>query len=66
LWCVHFSTIGHRRHRCQLANFLMEDGFYKPPDPNSNNRLMYIVKSLKDFTVLSAVLEAISRNTRGS
>lgn len=35
-------------------NFLMEDGFYlKPPDPNSNNRLMYIVKSaLKDFTVL--------------
>jgi len=35
-------------------NFLMEDGFYlKPPDPNSNNRLMYVVKSaLKDFTVL--------------
>ena len=35
-------------------NFLNEDGFYlKPPDPNSNNRLMYIVKSaLKDFTVL--------------
>ena len=35
-------------------NFLIEDGFYlKPPDPNSNNRLMYIVKSaLKDFTVL--------------
>ena len=35
-------------------NFLVEDGFYlKPPDPNSNNRLMYIVKSaLKDFTVL--------------
>src|SRR5438445_870286 len=25
--------------------FLMEDGFYlKPPDPNSNNRLMYVVK----------------------
>ena len=35
-------------------NFLIDDGFYlKPPDPNSNNRLMYIVKSaLKDFTVL--------------
>ena len=35
-------------------SFLIEDGFYlKPPDPNSNNRLMYIVKSaLKDFTVL--------------
>lgn len=35
-------------------NFLVEDGFYlKPPDPNSNNRLMYVVKSaLKDFTVL--------------
>ncbi|HET6961138.1 MAG TPA: hypothetical protein VFJ27_01510 [Terriglobia bacterium] len=35
-------------------NFLIEEGFYlKPPDPNSNNRLMYIVKSaLKDFTVL--------------
>ena len=35
-------------------NFLIEDGFYlKPPDPNSNNRLMYVVKSaLKDFTVL--------------
>ena len=35
-------------------NFLREDGFYlKPPDPNSNNRLMYVVKSaLKDFTVL--------------
>jgi hypothetical protein len=34
--------------------FLMEDGFYlKPPDPNSNNRIMYVVKSaLKDFTVL--------------
>lgn len=34
--------------------FLKEDGFYlKPPDPNSNNRLMYVVKSaLKDFTVL--------------
>ncbi len=33
---------------------LGEDGFYlKPPDPSSNNRLMYIVKSaLKDFTVL--------------
>ena len=32
----------------------MEDGFYlKPPDPNSNNRIMYVVKSaLKDFTVL--------------
>src|SRR5262245_27476292 len=35
-------------------NFLVDDGFYlKPPDPNSNNRLMYVVKSaLKDFTVL--------------
>lgn|SRR5262245_2260499 len=34
--------------------FLIEDGFYlKPPDPNGNNRLMYVVKSaLKDFTVL--------------
>jgi Family of unknown function (DUF6982) len=34
--------------------FLTEDGFYlKPPDPNSNNRLMYVVKSaLKDFSVL--------------
>lgn len=34
--------------------FLIEDGFYlKPPDPNSNNRLMFVVKSaLKDFTVL--------------
>jgi hypothetical protein len=33
---------------------LLDDGFYlKPPDPNSNNRLMYVVKSaLKDFTVL--------------
>jgi hypothetical protein len=34
--------------------FLVEDGFYlKPPDPNSNNRLMFVVKSaLEDFTVL--------------
>ena len=34
--------------------FLVEDGFYlKPPDPNSNNRLMFVVKSaLVDFTVL--------------
>ena len=34
--------------------FLMDDGFYlKPPDPNSNNRFMYVVKeALKDFTVL--------------
>jgi hypothetical protein len=34
--------------------FLTEDGFYlKPPDPNSNNRLMYVVKSaLKEFSVL--------------
>ena len=34
--------------------FLIEDGFYlKPPDPNSNNRLMYVVKAaLKEFTVL--------------
>ncbi len=35
-------------------NFLVQSGFYlKPPDPNSNNRLMYVVKSaLKEFTVL--------------
>jgi len=35
--------------------FLSDDGFYlKPPDPNSNNRLMYVIKAaLKDFTVLS-------------
>jgi hypothetical protein len=34
--------------------FLLDDGFYlKPPDPNSNNRFMYVVKlALKDFTVL--------------
>jgi hypothetical protein len=34
--------------------FLLEEGFYlKPPDPNSNNRLMYVLKAaLKDFTVL--------------
>jgi hypothetical protein len=34
--------------------FLLDDSFYlKPPDPNSNNRLMYVVKAaLKDFTVL--------------
>jgi len=34
--------------------FLMDDGFYlKPPDPNSNNRFLYVVKeALKDFTVL--------------
>ncbi len=34
--------------------FLVDDGFYlKPPDPNSNNRMMYVVKAaLKDFTVL--------------
>ncbi|MEW5975172.1 MAG: hypothetical protein AB1898_05120 [Acidobacteriota bacterium] len=34
--------------------FLQEDGFYlRPPDPNSNNRMMYVVKSaLQDFTVL--------------
>ena len=34
--------------------FLLDDGFYlKPPDPNSNNRFMYVVKmALKDFAVL--------------
>jgi len=34
--------------------FLMDDSFYlKPPDPNSNNRMMYVVKgALKGFTVL--------------
>jgi hypothetical protein len=34
--------------------FLIGDGFYlKPPDPNSNNRLMYVVKAaLKEFAVL--------------
>ncbi len=34
--------------------FLLSDGFYlKPPDPNSNNRFMYVVKiALKEFTVL--------------
>jgi len=34
--------------------FLIEDGFYlKPPDPNSNNRLMYDVRAaVKEFTDL--------------
>jgi hypothetical protein len=34
--------------------FLLDDGFYlKPPDPNSNNRLVYVVKmALKEFAVL--------------
>ncbi len=34
--------------------FLVDDGFFlRPPDPNSNNRLMYVLKvALKDFTVL--------------
>jgi hypothetical protein len=34
--------------------FLLDDGFYlKPPDPHSNNRLIYVVKAaLRDFSVL--------------
>ena len=34
--------------------FLIDDGFFlRPPDPNSNNRLMFVLKvALKDFTVL--------------
>jgi len=34
--------------------FLVDDGFYlRPPDPNSNNRLMFVLKvALRDFTVL--------------
>jgi hypothetical protein len=34
--------------------FLVDDGFFlKPPDPNSNNRLMFVLKvALRDFTVL--------------
>ncbi len=34
--------------------FMVDDGFFlKPPDPNSNNRLMYVLKiALRDFTVL--------------
>ena len=34
--------------------FTVDDGFFlKPPDPNSNNRLMYVLKvALRDFTVL--------------
>jgi hypothetical protein len=34
--------------------FLNDDGFFlRPPDPNSNNRLMYVLKvGLRDFTVL--------------
>ncbi|MCI0624814.1 MAG: hypothetical protein L0387_24760 [Acidobacteria bacterium] len=36
------------------TQFLADDGFYlRPPDSNSNNRMVYVVKSaLKDFTVL--------------
>ena len=35
-------------------DFFVQDGFYiKPPDPNTNNRLVYILKSaLKDMTIL--------------
>ena len=34
--------------------FLVDDGFYlRPPDPNSNNRLVFVLKTaLLDFTVL--------------
>jgi len=34
--------------------FLVDDGFYlRPPDPNSNNRLVFVLKiALRDFTVL--------------
>jgi uncharacterized protein DUF6982 len=36
------------------SHFLLDDGFYlRPPDPHSNNRLIYVVKAaLKDFSVL--------------
>lgn len=36
------------------SQFLLDDGFYlRPPDPQSNNRLVYVVKaSLKGFSVL--------------
>jgi hypothetical protein len=56
LW-VRVYFFGNEAIEGIVANsisFLLEDGFYlKPPDPNSNNRLMYVVKSaLKDFTVL--------------
>ena len=35
-------------------HFLTNDGFFlKPPDPNSNNEMMYVVKSsLRDFRIL--------------
>lgn len=35
-------------------DFFVQDGFYiKPPDPNTNNRLVYILKSaLQDLTIL--------------
>jgi hypothetical protein len=35
-------------------DFLVRDGFFiKPPDPNTNNRLVYILKSaLQDMTIL--------------
>lgn len=34
--------------------FFVQDGFYiKPPDPNTNNRVIYVLKSaLKDLTIL--------------
>lgn len=36
------------------VRFLVDDGFYlRPPDPNSNNRLVFVLKiALRDFTVL--------------
>lgn len=36
-------------------DFFSQDGFYiKPPDPNTNNRLVYVLKSaLSDLTVLA-------------
>jgi hypothetical protein len=36
------------------SHFLLDDGFYlRPPDPHSNNRLIYVVKAaLRDFSVL--------------
>jgi hypothetical protein len=35
-------------------DFFVEEGFYiKPPDPNTNNRLVYVLKNaLKDLTIL--------------
>lgn len=39
--------------------FLVEDGFFlKPPDPHSNNDILYVVKeSLQDFRVLGVRTE---------